>query len=82
MQGSHRENPQEPKSVHKSWNEFTKIDGKTILMKTVEIGIIKSTRKPTLKLPQTNPPAHRIIRTLAERRERSQLLQKTPTLPQ
>ena len=37
-----------PKISQKVWNEFTKIDGKVILLKTIDIGLTKSSRKPKL----------------------------------
>ena len=38
--------PKAPKSSRKTWNEFTNLDGKLVLLKTTDFGLIKSTRKP------------------------------------
>ena len=43
---------------HKVWNEFTKIDGKILLMKTIDVGQAKSTRKP--KISAHHPPSQTI----------------------
>ena len=35
-----------PEKSRRTWNEFTKIDGKLVLMRTIDLGLIRSTRKP------------------------------------
>ena len=48
--------PNKPPTGLKSWNEFTNIDVKLILMKTYEIGLRKSTRTSKSKLPPKTTP--------------------------
>ena len=50
--------PQSSKEPGKIWHELTNIDGKLIMMKTLELGLQKTTRKPKPTItPQVQTPA-------------------------